>query len=461
MDKKRDISDVFKDKLQDYESPVKRDLWASLESHVPAEKTLWRRIYPVVASAAAVLAILIMFHKLIFDESTISDTPVELTVVKTEQNDNMEIKDGREGGEESSVVMDEVVAPEIPVNTASFFKNPKPREEIAATETPINIDSDFVNPESNDEVVVVAFGRRKSEALVVEEKIISAEDNEKLAKQQQSSDSVTVVAFGRQPLERVVASVSQSHGNVVAFGSQSRESVVSSDNQSSFSEKKTDIPSSGLQLSISGQVFFGMSNESDFLKTKNMHHLNSNKNKFDIGGEYALKSIKYHTPVNLNINIIKKISPRWAIEAGISYTKLSSEEKWMTEKGGLNNRDMLYKDIKLYYLGLPLRASYYLIKKDPFFVYLSGGGMIEKSISGKVYTVLERGGIEKNTNIKIRELQYSVTGGAGIEVKLLSPVNIFVEPGVSYYFDDGSDMMTVRKDKPFNFNIKGGLRFNF
>ena len=38
-------------------------------------------------------------------------------------------------------------------------------------------------------------------------------------------------------------------------------------------------------------------------------------------------------------------------------------------------------------------------------------------------------------------------------------VGVYLEPGVSYYFDNGSDVRTIYKDKPFNFNLNLGVRF--
>ena len=108
-----------------------------------------------------------------------------------------------------------------------------------------------------------------------------------------------------------------------------------------------------------------------------------------------------------------------------------------------------------------MKASYYIIKKAHFSVYVTGGGLIEKCVSGKAVTTSENEGKIKNTKLDIPELQFSIAGGAGVEYRLFRPVSLFVEPGVIYYFDDGSDIMTIRKDKPFNFNIQGGLRFSF
>ena len=31
----------------------------------------------------------------------------------------------------------------------------------------------------------------------------------------------------------------------------------------------------------------------------------------------------------------------------------------------------------------------------------------------------------------------------------------------AYYFDDGSDIQTIRKENPFNFNIQAGIRLTY
>ena len=36
----------------------------------------------------------------------------------------------------------------------------------------------------------------------------------------------------------------------------------------------------------------------------------------------------------------------------------------------------------------------------------------------------------------------------------------YAEPGVGYYFDNGSDVKTAYSDNPFNFNMKLGLRYS-
>ena len=40
-------------------------------------------------------------------------------------------------------------------------------------------------------------------------------------------------------------------------------------------------------------------------------------------------------------------------------------------------------------------------------------------------------------------------------------MGLYIEPGAKYYFDNGSDIETIRSEKPFNVNLQAGFRFGF
>ena len=51
-------------------------------------------------------------------------------------------------------------------------------------------------------------------------------------------------------------------------------------------------------------------------------------------------------------------------------------------------------------------------------------------------------------------------GAAGVQVNITPQIGLYAEPGIAYYFDDGSDVETIRKEHPLNFNLQVGLRFS-
>jgi hypothetical protein len=164
-----------------------------------------------------------------------------------------------------------------------------------------------------------------------------------------------------------------------------------------------------------------------------------------------LYDIEYAVPITGSILLRKQITKSLALETGLSYTFLSSKEERTTGKGpGRNN-------INLHYLGIPVKAVYTFYDNKSLSLYCATGIMAEKCIYGKIKTTDYTQ--SQTANLSIPELQWSVSGSIGINYHIRKSWGIFAEPGIGYYFDDKSNVMTIRKDKPFNFNLQGGLRF--
>lgn len=153
--------------------------------------------------------------------------------------------------------------------------------------------------------------------------------------------------------------------------------------------------------------------------------------------------IKHHQPISFGLSVRKALAKGFSLETGLTYTLLSSDAKLAGDNHQIEQ--------KLHYIGLPLRANWNFLDKKLVTLYVSGGGMIEKCVYGKL-------GSEKET---VKPLQFSVSGAVGAQLNATKRVGIYVEPGVAYYFDDGSDIQTIRKENPFNFNIQAGIRLTY
>lgn len=85
----------------------------------------------------------------------------------------------------------------------------------------------------------------------------------------------------------------------------------------------------------------------------------------------------------------------------------------------------------------------------------------EKCVSGKVTTdfiVDEINSRSETGDLHTKPFPFSVND-AGIQLNITDMVGVYVEPGLSYYFDDGTDIKTIYKDKPLNLNLNFELRF--
>ena len=114
-------------------------------------------------------------------------------------------------------------------------------------------------------------------------------------------------------------------------------------------------------------------------------------------------------------------------------------------------------------MGIPVNVNYRLWGNRRFNLYASGGGTVEKMVKGKATTntiVDDKVSTTTNEDISMNRLQFSATGAIGAEFKVDKRFSIFAEPGLSYYFDNKSNMATIYQDKPLNFNLNIGIRLN-
>ena len=170
---------------------------------------------------------------------------------------------------------------------------------------------------------------------------------------------------------------------------------------------------------------------------------------FKNGMPYLMKNseeivdIDHKQPLSFGFSVRKGLAKGFSVETGLTYTYLASDVKFAGSSKKVSQ--------KLHYLGIPLRANWNFVDKKSFIMYVSAGGAMEKCIYGKI-------GSRSET---VKPLQFSVMGAVGAQYNISKRVGIYVEPGVSYFFDDGSDIQTIRKENPCNFTLQGGIRLTY
>lgn len=156
-----------------------------------------------------------------------------------------------------------------------------------------------------------------------------------------------------------------------------------------------------------------------------------------------IASVHHKQPISFGLSVRKNLPKNFSLETGLTYTYLASEIEFTDGSQQF--------DQKLHYIGIPLRANWNFVNKQSFIIYLSGGGMIEKCVYGTVAG-------EKET---VDPVQLSVMGALGAQYNINRKVGVYVEPGIAYYFDDGSSVQTIRKENPCNFTLQAGLRLSY
>ena len=175
------------------------------------------------------------------------------------------------------------------------------------------------------------------------------------------------------------------------------------------------------------------------------------------GNQYNTE-IHHRQPVRVGVSVRYDFTKRWGIETGLTYSMLSSTIT--TGGSGYSSRT----EQELHYIGIPLQVSYDFLQLKWFSLYVNAGGMIEKCISGKAvasYVPEGESAFESREGITARPLQWSLNAAIGAEVHFTPLIGLYVEPGASYFFNDGSGISTIYKERPLNFNFEFGLRFTF
>lgn len=173
----------------------------------------------------------------------------------------------------------------------------------------------------------------------------------------------------------------------------------------------------------------------------------------------AVSKSEHRRPVRLALTFNYPISRKIGLETGLTFTTLRSS--FQTEAGST----VTDTEQTLMYVGVPLNMMVSIFDSRPFLFYAGVGGMAEKSVYGKTVETETLGGVRQGDGIKnylkVKPLLWSLNASAGLQANLTGNLGIYVEPGLSYHFDDGSGVSTIYKERPLDFAVTVGARFSF
>ena len=172
--------------------------------------------------------------------------------------------------------------------------------------------------------------------------------------------------------------------------------------------------------------------------------------------EQVYTDVNHHQPITFGLTLRYNLSERWSVSSGLTYSQLSSE----LHSGSGN---YYYDDRQtLHYIGLPLNVAYTFWQNQKISAYLSTGGLVEKNVAGRLtskYYIDNQ--LETTTREKIStdQLQWSYNTTIGLGYRISNHIGLYAEPGISWYFKNSSELETIYKENPLQFNLRLGLRF--
>lgn len=407
MEEKEIWMKKLKEKLGDYTEPTPASGWERLEKELLSSSVPEKRIIPYrrwVAAASVLLVLgtsvsLYFLHSPIAEEIRKTSVPVLATAP-----DVMPVKQEPA----MQVAKAEPLAVARPVGT--FIPKAAAREAVASNSVTPGIVAPEVEHAATDEQTKRAATETPAEQLR-EKEVRKPSGRDKLHLPEASEHS-----------SKGGWSVGASVGNAGAISGGNAEVGQSSGIGSRLSMADA---SNGI-VSIPGNQMVVFKEGVPYLQSAN-----------------EIMDIKHHQPISFGLSVRKELPKGFSVETGLTYTMLSSDVKLSGSKE--------MEDQKLHYIGIPLRANWDFLDKKLFTLYLSAGGMVEKCVYGEL----------ANERVTVNPMQLSVMGAVGAQINATKRVGIYIEPGVAYFFNDGSDVQTIRKETPFNFNIQAGVRFTY
>lgn len=450
-----DWTDRLRDRMADYEMPVGDELWANIEqslaqdevfankndhsNHGVARSVVMRR-FSIAASIAALLAgsAYVYFHP-----------------------------------------WNEVAEKEV---AAIFDKGPKtfidkrqtavPKDSQAAISdnSQKSISANGQNAMSKDGLQTLSGGGQNRNNILAQSNSVELESSESALSldldTQSSARSVNekseTVPSSRS--SRKVNSLITSEGDVMSSAQNGRRTVLAQSSMDEELGRKDKHHRGGLKLQLYGENGFigktsggnspvlmsSMPSSDPVYYDKNIKITSFFDERYMamIPTSDLYEETKHHQPISVGMQVGFHLLPKLKLSTGLVYTKVSSD----FISGVSDTRTVSTQD--LHYIGIPLNLSYSVWEYKGLHTYVTAGG--EGAVNIKNHT--ETDGEVKES--KRDKMQWSTNASVGIQYDFIPQLGVYVEPGMKYYFDNGSQIENIFKDKKLNFNIQFGLRFN-
>lgn len=400
------FSEYVRQRLKTHPTQPDENCWDEIEARLPKK----RKLNPVwfgISVAASILITVVILHQP--DKKSTQEIIQEITDISTYPIDINEPIDKQNNiiAETQTKKTVKYQSPFIAIESQTAMKKmeeeetkPVPSEEVAKNE---NQHTEETNETSKKQKTTQPY------------QITENQSNYRLAKKRRSVNDNWQISAG------------------FSSGSSFGSFFASADNNHPdyYYDDSNTLPEFGL-----GNDWFGAGKEDESINTDD------------------IRDINHSAPISFGITARKRFNNTWSIESGLVYTYLSSDFK-------IESNYNYDATLSLHYLGIPVNLIANIWENKHWNVYLSGGGMVEKGLRSvykqNIYSKNSISQSKQENNIS--GLQWSLNGAIGVSYNLYKDINLYVEPGISYFFDCNQPL-SKRTEDPTNFNIRIGIRYN-
>ena len=466
-----DWTDRLRDRMADYEMPVGDELWANIEQSLAQDevfanknvhsnngvaRSVVMRRFSIAASIAALLAggAYVYFHPwnevaenevaAIFDKG--SKTFIDKRQTAVPKDSQAAISDNRQqsisDNGQNAIYDDGQTA--VSANGQNAMSKDGLQTLSGGGQTRNNI-----------------LAQSNSVGLVSSESALSLDLDTQSSARSVNEKSETVPSSRSS---RQVNSLITSEGDVMSSAQNGRRTVLAQSSMDEELGRKDKRLRGGMKLQLYGENGFigktsggnspvlmsSMPSSDPVYYDKNIKIANFFDERYMamIPTSDLYEETKHHQPISVGMQVGFHLLPKLKLSTGLVYTKVSSD----FISGVYDTRTVSTQD--LHYIGIPLNLSYSVWEYKGLHTYVTAGG--EGAVNIKNHT--ETDGEVKES--KRDKMQWSTNASVGIQYDFIPQLGVYVEPGMKYYFDNGSQIENIFKDKKLNFNIQFGLRFN-
>lgn len=466
-----DWTDRLRDRMADYEMPVGDELWANIEQSLAQDevfanknvhsnngvaRSIVMRRFSIAASIAALLAggAYVYFHPwnevaenevaAIFDKGPKTFIDKRQTAVPKDSQAAISDNNQKSISDNGQNAIYDNGQTAVSANGQNAMSKDGPQTLSGGGQTRNNI-----------------LAQSNSVGLVSSESALSLDLDTQNSARSVNEKSETVPSSRSS---RKVNSLITSEGDVMSSAQNGRRTVFAQSSMNEELGRKDKRHRGGLKLQLYGENGFigrtsggnspvlmsSMPSSDPVFYDKNTQITSFFDERYMamIPTSDLYEETKHHQPISVGMQVGFHLLPKLKLSTGLVYTKVSSD----FISGVSDTRTVSTQD--LHYIGIPLNLSYSVWEYKGLHTYVTAGG--EGAVNIKNHT--ETDGEVKES--KRDKMQWSTNASVGIQYDFIPQLGVYVEPGMKYYFDNGSQIENIFKDKKLNFNIQFGLRFN-
>lgn len=412
------FSKLISSKLEGHRMPVDSDSWTEIEKRIKPKrkKSLWWYL----GSAAAIIGLLLVFiHPLneIDKDSVVAEFPIEESSPINDKRNNTIIEERNEDSDVTRPRVSSILAEK---------GGESEQVESSAIDTLVNPNEKLVAVESikNTEEVEVSSPKDSIKQKLDYNNLFDQGD-----------------PFALSGEDKLLAQSSSNNNWSFGLATNVRFPKLDMNNEMDMekSQWQGDFNSGGSSI------------------------INSPENRWELAMANEKWDVDYKQPISVGFKVSKKLNRTFGLETGLVYTYLSSNIKRSVDNsdtGGLVKQE---GELNLHYLGVPVDIVGNIWSDSKWSIYGSGGVMLEKGISMNQKISTKHNGQtardEKYNKTWIKGAQWSLNGAIGISYNISPSWGLYVEPRVSYYFDNNQPV-SIRTEKTTIFNFNAGVRFD-